>query len=288
MLQQSTLRHLRAALKEAPAEMLALPGATSSELYRLSLSEQDVVLRLFLAERWEASPAALSRRELSLLSALATTDIPAPAPLAGLPDNGVVMSFLPGSVELPAHPDGPWLDMVARMLARIHACGATVPFTYESWNDSTGQPPPDWWPDIDLWQQVQGVTAATPDYAPTFIHRDYHPVNLLWEGGHISGVVDWINACMGPRGIDVAHCRLNLALMYGQDAADAFRRAYVTAAPAYSHDPYWDLDDALGALPDVVPYPPWAEFGLTGLSTALVRSRLLDFVRSAVQGAGSG
>jgi hypothetical protein len=31
-------------------------------------------------------------------------------------------------------------------------------------------------------------------------------VNVLWEENGISGIADWINACMGPIGIDVAHC----------------------------------------------------------------------------------
>jgi hypothetical protein len=109
-------------------------------------------------------------------------------------------------------------------------------------------------------------------------------VNVLWETGRITAIVDWINACMGPPGIDVAHCRLNLALMYGPAVADTFLDAYQDAAPDYRHDTFWDLEDALGTLPDVAPYPPWAEFGLTDLSTDLVRSRLEAFVATAVSG----
>lgn len=25
--------------------------------------------------------------------------------------------------------------------------------------------------------------------------RDYHPINVLWLGEEISGIVDWVNAC---------------------------------------------------------------------------------------------
>ena len=145
-----------------------------------------------------------------------------------------------------------------------------------------GHAAPSWWQSAEVWNSAQEITRREPDYTPRFIHRDYHPVNVLWTGERISGVVDWINACMGPVGIDLAHCRLNLALMYGQTIADQVLHAYITHNETYRHDPYWDLEDALGALPDVEPYPPWAEFGLTGLTTKLIRDRLQFFVLSAV------
>jgi Ser/Thr protein kinase RdoA (MazF antagonist) len=46
-----------------------------------------------------------------------------------------------------------------------------------------------------------------------FLHRDYHPGNLLWNDGSLSGIVDWAFSCRGPRGVDVAHTRWNLALV---------------------------------------------------------------------------
>ena len=156
-----------------------------------------------------------------------------------------------------------------------------VPYVYESWNDTRADEPPFWWRDAGLWVEAQARSADRPAFAPNFIHRDYHPVNVLWKDGLISGVVDWINACMGPIGVDVAHCRGNLAVMYGLETADAFLAAYQDESPTYQHDPYWDLDDALSAMPNVDVYPPWKEFGLTGLTTGLVRQRLIAFIEAA-------
>lgn len=259
-----------------------MAGSTSADLYLVQAGPYRHVLRLFKKERWSTPAHALSARESTILEALRPTDLPVPEPVATLPDNGVVMSWLPGDVVLPAQPDGPWMKELARVLCAIHQTDIQLPYAYESWNDTTNKPAPEWWEDEALWQKAQASVARVPDYEPRFVHRDYHPVNVLWEQGRICGIVDWINACMGPQGIDVAHCRLNLAIMYGMEAADDFLEAYASGRSGYVHDPFWDLDDALGALPDVEPYPPWAIFGLTGLTTEIVRDRLLDFVRAAL------
>lgn len=55
-----------------------------------------------------------------------------------------------------------------------------------------------------------------------FIHRDYHPGNVLWKAGRLSGVVDWQAASVGPRTVDVFHCRANLIDRFGLAVADRF------------------------------------------------------------------
>jgi len=76
---------------------------------------------------------------------------------------------------------------------------------------------------------------------------------VLFEGDRLSGVVDWVNACAGPPEIDIAHCRINIALAHGLDAADEFA-AIATALYAGSEpkrQAYWDLVDCLDlASPD--------------------------------------
>ena len=93
---------------------------------------------------------------------------------------------------------------------------------------------------------------AQPRTTPRFIHRDYHPANMLWSRGKLSGVVDWINACAGPPQVDVAHCRVNLVRLHGvDDRRTAFsartRRHRGTSVADY--DPYWDAIAAGGLGP---------------------------------------
>jgi Ser/Thr protein kinase RdoA (MazF antagonist) len=271
---QLDLARLEAILDRRAIEVTPLAGATSSHLYRVDLDDgRRVVARTFRAERWASSCAELSQREATVLRALQASDLAAPRVLGTFPDNGVIMSWLPGAVLLPRSPEPNWLGRLAARLAQIHASRIRVPYRYESWNDGSTATAPRWWRDAAIWQAAQDGLCGPPAYEPTFIHRDYHPVNVLWQNGRISGVVDWINACMGPAGVDVAHCRLNLALMYGTPAASAFLAAYCQQRPGYDHEPFWDLDDAMGAVRDLAPYAPWAEFGLTGITSALVRER---------------
>ncbi len=269
---------------ETAAAISPLSGATSSDLYLLEYPDRREVLRVFKVERWETPADELSAREISILQAVAGVPVPTPAAIDTFMANGVLMSWLPGAVELPRQPESAWLEALAQSLVAIHSGGSTVPYRYESWNDTRAdEQPPSWWEDGGLWAEVQACVAAEPGYEPNFIHRDYHPVNVLWENGRISGVVDWINACMGPIGVDVAHCRGNLAVMYGLETADAFLVAYQALSPGYEHHPYWDLDDALSAMPNVDVYPPWLEFGLADLTTELVRERLLAFIEAALR-----
>ncbi len=286
-LDERTRAALRSILGAAPLDVTAMDGATSADLYRIRMDQGDAVLRRFREDRWEASADMLVQRELDILAALADVDLQTPRPLGRLPENGVLMSLLPGRVHLPAEPPGHWLDALAGTLSDIHETTVLVEQTYESWNNATQEDRPDWWSDEALWESAWSRLRQPPSWTPGFIHRDYHPVNVLWEADRISGIVDWINACMGPAGVDVAHCRLNLALMYGQSAADRFLAGYKRAMPGYQHEPYWDLDDAFSALPEVTPYAPWESFGLHGLSTGLVRERLLVFVAAAVNHPGT-
>ena len=92
----------------------------------------------------------------------------------------------------------------------------------------------------------------------------------------MSGVVDWINACRGPAGVDVAHCRTNLAQMYGPDSADRFLDAYLDIADGFTYDPYWDIDSVLDmCLPQPTFYEPWSHFGLDRI-TADENMRRID------------
>ncbi|MBV9790607.1 MAG: aminoglycoside phosphotransferase family protein, partial [Chloroflexi bacterium] len=121
---------------------------------------------------------------------------------------------------------------------------------------------------IELW------LGAAPAYRPVLIHRDYHPTNILWQHDAISGVVDWVNACRGPAGVDVAHCRMNLTLMHGMDLADQFLLLYTELAESFDYHPYWDVDSILDlCLPTPSFYTPWQTFGLGTIVPQVLQQR---------------
>ncbi len=70
--------------------------------------------------------------------------------------------------------------------------------------------------------RIEIVQRGAPDVALGFCHRDYHPGNVLWSRRQVSGVVDWTHACHGAPAVDVAHCALNLAVLFGTDVAAEF------------------------------------------------------------------
>jgi aminoglycoside phosphotransferase (APT) family kinase protein len=78
------------------------------------------------------------------------------------------------------------------------------------------------------------------------VHRDYHPGNVLWAGGKISGVVDWASVRIGAPEVDVGECRSDLVSSLGIAAADRFLNDWLSAAGRDSYDPYWDVVATLG------------------------------------------
>ncbi|BCP04912.1 hypothetical protein MINTM019_23680 [Mycobacterium paraintracellulare] len=74
-----------------------------------------------------------------------------------------------------------------------------------------------------------------------FLHRDFHPGNILWQQGKISGLVDWVSSCAGPVQEDIAHFRVNLAMHHGQAVADRFLRHWMHASGQFEYHPTWDL-----------------------------------------------
>ena len=47
---------------------------------------------------------------------------------------------------------------------------------------------------------------------PSICHGDFHPLNLLWDGAAVAGVLDWPNTLVGDRSFDVASTIAILAL----------------------------------------------------------------------------
>lgn len=114
--------------------------------------------------------------------------------------------------------------------------------------------PPRWSIYPSLWERVFEIVDSPPPTTFTgFIHRDYHPAQTLFDGSRLTGICDWLTACKGPYGIDLARMRINLAEGWSLELADEFRRTYQSAAGEDRVHPYWDLldsADVLLGLPD--------------------------------------
>lgn len=240
--------------------MRLLGGITSSVhaclVERTTGPRQTVVLR-----RWttpvseDAEAPERVRREAGTLAQLAATGVPAPELIAldpdGVGNDGVpalLMTRLPGRIDLtPADPQR-WLGQLAAMLPVIHSAPVEAP-TFDPWIDPPTLTPPAWSRHPDLWAQAIRLVRQQPSgYRPTFLHRDFQHFNVLWSRGRLTGVIDWVEASTGPPDIDVGHCRLNLAVLFAPQWAQAFLERYEVESGRIV-DPYWDLVALLGYLP---------------------------------------
>ena len=148
-----------------------------------------------------------------------------------------LMSFLRGRAI--AVPD---LGRLAEAAASIHAVDADrLGYDYFAWYENEMMTPPPASSSPRLWERAIEVrrTQTTVD-TPTLIHRDFHPGNVMWLRGDLSGIVDWANACHGPVGCDLAHCRSNLRELAGPATGDEFTAAYQSLTGVELH-PYWVL-----------------------------------------------
>jgi hypothetical protein len=109
--------------------------------------------------------------------------------------------------------------------------------------------PARWATDPEVWWKAIEVFEGPPPVVERcFIHRDYHPGNVLCSRGKVTGVVDWGHASIGSPSADVGHCRVNLAYQFGQEAADRFLALYEDLTGRREYHPYWDIVAAMGGM----------------------------------------
>lgn len=224
-----------------------LPGASTSAVHAVQLSDDSVVVLRRWVWRWVLlDEPVVAQRELDALAAAASAELPAPRVIAADPTgeqvgDGVPVLLMTKLAGRPvAEPD---LHRLAETAATIHAVDAPdFGHEYFRWCMDALTEPPLGVSDPRLWERALELRrTAMPDYTAGFIHRDYHPGNVLWRRGSVSGVVDWASACRGPWECDVATCRSNLRQLVGPAGADRFLDAYTSVTGRTFH-PYWDLN----------------------------------------------
>ncbi len=227
-----------------------LEGAATATVYRVDLTDgRRLVAKRFDRQDFLDERPDRAAHEAAVLSLLEPTPVPAPLLVAVDADGSaagaplVVMEWIEGVTNLPVG----WVPRVTGNLADIHAVDpGPITWKYERYNADQTLFVPSWVADPAVWSDAFAIAAAVPpDTVTGFIHRDYHPGNLLWQGGRIVAVLDWLSGCVGPPAIDLAHLRTNLAMDRGSHDADAVLAAYGGDV----WDPVWDVVDAVDFVP---------------------------------------
>jgi aminoglycoside phosphotransferase (APT) family kinase protein len=274
---------------------------------RLTIGTRDggtrhLVLRTFAnvehAEDW-------LNREAGALTLLPGTGVPAPGLVAVDPTAehceypSLLMTHLAGRTVLDDEGLETRVPLLARQLVAIHALRpAERPHEYVALTTADTVVTPKG-ADAAAWAAaIDVIRRPAPPYQGRFLHRDFHPGNVLFDvppskpaGARITGVVDWAATSWGPADLDVAHCSTNLALLHGQAWGLRFAEAYeevggVLTAVA-SERLYWLARDGLAFSEEVrLVSQPWREAGRTELTTRAVEDRLDAYVTALMDTLG--
>jgi hypothetical protein len=168
-------------------EEVLLAGGNSAHVVRIG----DTVHRV--AGAWTASV----HRLLQMLRAAEIAEIPEPLGFDG--EGREILAFLPGTVGNYPLPDWLWSPTILReagaLLRRMH--DASVPLAYL----------PEHW--------------RVPAHAPVEVVclNDVAPYNMVFNDGHLTGVIDFDMASPGPRIWDLAYLAYRLVPL-GEHAGD--------------------------------------------------------------------
>ncbi|MFJ7297064.1 alpha/beta fold hydrolase [Streptomyces collinus] len=271
-----------------------LTGGWSAQMRRLTLDDgTELALRTFVKPFFRRHAPGLLAREAEILTLLAEQEGVPTAELIGVDATGehcdhpsLLMSVLPGRVRVDEEDVGSRVDLLAGQLARIHRIVPRErPRAYQAWT-SPAAVPAGWERAVDV------IRRDPPPYEGCFLHRDFHPGNVLFTGSgaglRISGVVDWVETSWGPADLDVAHCSTALALLFGPEYGLGFRERYEALGGRRLADGpehlYWRLLDALAYVPDAAKLAgPWRELGRTDLTPQVLGERLRAYVEGLME-----
>lgn len=202
--------------------------------------------RAIVVKRFTANPEAAMLEHRNLLSVL-DAPVPTPAPLrldvegAWFGEPAIAMAWLDGSPAFPADPDPAWIDALAEALAAVHRPMRGVaplwPMRLVEGLRAIGGTDPI----LDVALAVAEDLLASGDNDVVFAHGDFHPGNVLFCSGRLTGVVDWEDAGPRSRASDVAYCRGVLAIYPGGDTPDRFLRSYEAQTGAAVDCRRWDV-----------------------------------------------
>ncbi|MFA9430767.1 phosphotransferase enzyme family protein [Egicoccus sp. AB-alg2] len=222
-------------------------------------------------------------------------DVPAPRPVAHdiAGECGwltLVTTALPGTSRIPSRATSERLRGLGRAAAGIHGAAVSVSDvlpvrarTLDGYDlDAAGTRTPS----TPLLSRAREFLASTPAPADPlgFVHGDLWQGNMLWDGDHYWGAIDWDFAGVGPAGIDLGSLRADVAVLHGVEAADEVLRGWEEAAGRPANNvAYWDVVAGVATPDDLGGWlPNFHAQGRTDLDLATVTTRRDRFLTDAL------
>jgi aminoglycoside phosphotransferase (APT) family kinase protein len=265
-----------------------LVGGMSSDVHRCWFEDGSTLVVRHISDReWFEREPDLITREARALELLAGSNVPAPRLVASDPVSGLLlMTFMPGVVVTSAERLRTRSEALADTAAKIAAVGLPADHGLAAWTSwAPADPQPPQWGDRGLWNDGIGAyLSGGPPLAGAYVllHRDFHPLNVLWNGSDVAGVVDWVNACVGHPHAEIGHCRWNLATLVDSQTADAFLASYLSLTAGDDYDWWWDLATPMSFLPGPIGTSGWEAVGRVDLTETRVVAATEQFLRAAL------
>jgi len=242
-----------------------LKGGISADMAALEIEDRDGQRRKWIVRRpadgtLQRHPHA-ARDEFRLLQIARSMGLATPTPYH-LDRSGeifstpyLVIDYIEGEIEFaPADLAGCMRQMAAH-LAQIHSIdGANQDLAFLSVKQGKCvEMCRERAADINVSLDEEHIRAALASIwpvpqqnAPTLLHGDYWPGNILWRDGKLVAVIDWEDAALGDPLIDLAISRLDIAWIFGIEAMLTFTDHYQSLTNIdYTNLAYWDLCAAL-------------------------------------------
>lgn len=225
-----------------------LTGGFDTAIWRVDWQGTRYALRVFRPEQVETS-----QREMLAMQVAHQAGIPVPQVIrSGLwQDRPVLLlSWVKGKTLAAVVQSQPrYIRQLGlafgQMQATIHRVTPPLEMDSTHWIEWAGDEP-----------ELKARLYDLPSRKTALIHLDYHPLNVMAEGGHITGVLDWANARAGDPRADFARTYAILRIEpYGSNG-DSLPIAFARRILAY----FWraGYGQAGGQLDEMALFYAWA------------------------------
>ncbi|MEM9520160.1 MAG: aminoglycoside phosphotransferase family protein [Actinomycetota bacterium] len=229
-----------------------LAGASTATIWPIVASGQQLIVKVYDLGI-DGVGADDVRRDAAAMRAAAEVGLVAPRLLATddrgdrLGSPAIIMTRLRGHPRAHGRPEPTaWVDGLADTLIGVASARMPIEPLHQRrpWF-ALPVAAPLWASDPGPWRAMNEALANPIPTGPSgFIHRDFHQLNVLWDGAAPVGLVDWVNGCIGPIESDLACARMNIAVaedgVDGFALADRFLGRCRDAGLAWH--PLWDLE----------------------------------------------
>ncbi len=223
-------------------------GGFDTAIWRVEWRDAFYALRVFRPEQ-----AAISEKEIRVMRLAADNHVPVPKVVR----NGtwesrpaLLLSWMSGKPfgsYLQSHPQQirQLGSAFGRMQAAIHRIPAPPEMDATSWIEWAGDEP-----------ELKARLLDLPSRKTMLLHLDYHPLNVMADGGQISAVLDWANARAGDPRADFARTYSILRIERYTPAGDSLQLAVARRLLAYFGRSGYQ--QAGGQLDDMALFYAWA------------------------------